>query len=355
MKIKNTIYTTLVTLLLYAAGCVDKISIGTPDQPPASIMVQGRLVAGTPNVVKAEMFELSFYEGNKQRPINGATILLEDDKGNTAQLDLVGIGEYQRDLDVAGMAIKVGNQYRITAKLPNGTTYQSAWEILQESPIIEGIQVDTLTKRVLTPQGLLADIRHFAFVLDTDLSQFGGSKSRLFWDIHQHYKLTDTLGRLCYCNRPILADLIPILDGTIIPQSRLDAYVLRETPIDYRFAEGYYLEVSQSAISENAIGYFDELNQLLAKRGTLFDPPAGTIRSNFSNIANPDEVVNGFFFTSKPQILRVNISPEAAGYPKTFCPPPPPIRPPDGPPPLTPCGDCRIEPNGTFDKPTWWQ
>ena len=95
----------------------------------------------------------------------------------------------------------------------------------------------------------------------------------------------------------------------------------------------------------------DELYQLLSKKGTLFDPPAGAIRSNIVGLNEPEEPVYGFFYAAQQDTLRRYISPAEAGNPDFYCPLPPVNG--EAPRP-TACDDCLLESGAGLERPVWW-
>lgn len=345
--------TVLVLSCIIIWACVDKIRIEAPDQPDSGLLIQGRLIVGSPNKVSLYIAELYKYNRNLPRAIGGAEVSLENDQGQSLPLKASGDGNYFLDIPVGStsLAIQADNQYRVAIKMPNGTRYFSAWEPLLEGPKIDALHFSISDKEVIAYNGLIDTLPHVNLTLDTRVVDASGNRVRLLWDPLQVYKITDNLGVSCYATRKILDDLVPILDGRNTPNTVLSAYPLLETPLDYRFAEGFYFSIVQAAISEDTYGYFEELNQILARKGTLFDAPAGEISTNIYNPDNPHELTYGRFWVIKPDTLRLNVSPAAAGYPRPYCP----LLPRRVLPRRSACDDCIVESGAQYQKPYWWQ
>lgn len=348
-------------ILLTLSACVDKIELPRPDVPDAGMLVQGKFLFGYPSTVSANVFELYTLSSNVPRPISGAKVVLEDDQGHRLEIGADAAGSYFQELNPDDPAFPVtsGRQYRLTVSLPNGRKYQSAWETLLPAPKPDSVTVKLTEREFTDNQGELRVDTFAQFGISTPLTAANETKpARFRWEIDQGYKLTDLPGgnpdfsKTCYVVRILLGENVFAFNGATTGQNRLDNYFLAETRVDYRMSEGFYIVVYQQAISENAYGYFDELYQLLSKRGTLFDPPAGAIRSNIVGLNEPDELVYGFFYAAQQDTVRRYISPAEAGNPDFYCP----LPPTNGEAPLkTACDDCLCDFGARLEKPYWWE
>ncbi len=343
-------------ILSSLCACVDKIELSAPDQPESGILVQGRFLFGNPSVVMASVFELYTLSNNLPRPIGGADVLLRDDQGHEIELLSNFDGNYYLELDPSDpdFPIQTGRQYQLSALLPNGQIYQSDWETLLAVPPIDSIHTEWLERDAIDNLGQLVTEPYIRFGVSTDLTTAGNIEPLCMrWEFDAAYRITDDLSKTCYTIRNLLNDNVFVFDGASLAQTNLVGYPLAETLVDYRFAEGFYIVVYQQSISKNAYGYFEELNQLLARRGTLFDPPAGAIRTNISNISDPAALVYGFFYVAAQDTARLYISPDMASNPTKRCPIPPSLSGEPGPP--NSCDDCLLEAGeATLQKPTWW-
>lgn len=345
-----------ILLLLFAlSACVDPIELSRPDLPDSGLFVQGRVLYGQPCSISASVFQIATLLNNVPQPISGAQVFLEDRQGAALPVPASSSGNYALliDPDNAVLPIAPGKEFRLSLSLPNGKKYVSGWELLLPAPKPDSVHV-TFELREYTDSRGEQRVDSFAyFSISTPLAAPGAtSPARIRWEIDQGFKLTDNPGKTCFVLRKLLAENIHILDGTKAGLSRLDNYPLTQTIVDYRCAEGFYITILQQSISENAYGYFDEVYQLLSKRGTLFDPPAGEVRSNISNLNDPGEQVYGFFYVAQQDTVRSYISPAVANFPDFYCP----LPPTNGSQPLkTSCDDCLCEAGAQLDKPVWWE
>jgi len=342
-------------IVLNFCACVDEIELSAPDQPDSGILVQGRLLYGNPGMVTASVYELYTLSNNLPKPIGGATVMLRDDQGHEIELLSNFDGNYYLEIgpNHPDFPIQTGRKYQLSVAIPNGQTYQSDWEVLLSVPPIDSVHVEWFEREELDNFGQLVPIPYTRFGVSTDATTPGSSEpARFRWEFDAAYRITDDLLKTCYTVRKLLNDNVFALNSALLAQNNLVGYPLAETIVDYRFAEGFYIIVYQQSISENAYGYFDELSQLLSRKGTLFDPPAGAIRTNISNITNPDALVYGFFYVAEQDTARLYISPDMAGNPHKRCPLPPShggVRPPNS------CDDCLLEAGeSSHEKPSWW-
>ncbi len=342
--------------LLACSSCVDKIELPDSEHPPVAMLVEGKFIAGTPGHVTASVFELYTNPNELPKAIGGAQVVLQDDQGHELVLFSGSNGAYYQDVPAGNSAfpVQTGSRYRLVATLPGGRIYQSAWETLLPAVPVDSVHAEIATREVLDNMGKVDTVKMFRFNVDTDLHYPGLDAPVHFrWELGQSYRITDDYDKICYSLRALLQDNVIIFDNTLAKQDRLHNYILGETRLDYRFAEGYYFILYQQSISENACGYLAELYQLLQKKGTPFDPPAGSIRSNMTSPTDPDIPVHGFFYVAAQDTARLYISPETAGNPAPYCPIPPSIGGGSGPP--NACDDCLLEAGGQLEKPDWWQ
>lgn len=348
-----------IFLSLVVLCCVDKITLKDPDQPDSGILVQGRLIYGQPSTVFVAISELYFYEKNLPRAIEVKSLLLIDDNGHSIKIHSNGDGTYEQLLppDDPNFPVETGRSYHLKIKFLDGREFVSEPEMLLKTPKIDLVETTLIQKDGYDNIGQLIKVPFIRFGVHTKLNTNNNNDTHIRWEFDQAYKLTDSpksgLPKTCYCILRLLDSDISILN-TAQSQAELTNHPLTETRIDYRFSEGFYLLLYQQIISENAFGYFEELNQLLAKKGTLFDPPAGAIRSNISSPTSPDLPVYGFFYVAQQDTARLYVSPAYAGYPHFRCPIPPSNS--GEPRPKNSCDDCHCETKNTSTiQPIWWK
>lgn len=339
-------------------SCVDQITLDSPDIPDSGILIQGNLLVGPiESTGEVNIAELYKYDKNLPKKLGGAKVVLENEAGQSKEFLSSGDGTYHLQVlnDNPEIPIKDGLQYRLSVSFPNGNKYHSEWEPLLATPRGATLDIDIINKDVYNPIGELQTAPFIGLQISTGLTDNSGNRLHLLWQLNQAYKITDDPGpftKTCFAIRPLLEDVVPVFDGSLAATDTIRKYVVTDTRIDYRFAEGYYFLLDQLAISENAFNYFNELNQILARKGTFFDAPAGAIRTNIVNENDPTANTYGFFYVGRPETSRLYVSPVTAGSPGFRCPLPPSTS--GEPRRKNACDDCLCEPGGQLEKPDWW-
>jgi hypothetical protein len=248
----------------------------------------------------------------------------------------------------------------LEVSLPNGKRFVSAWEPIAETPQMSNLDMRIVQRDVLEPTGTIVQEPYVSFEVNTPLKVNAvAQRSRLMWELDQTYKITEDQThpdyislppKVCYITNRLNQDDVLVLDGRETGADALSGYPLMETDLNSRFAEGFYVTVYQHALSDAAYNYLYQVSQLLASRGTIFDPPPGTVSTNFSSVATTDPVF-GFFYATAPDTLRLQVRPEQVGNPRRNCPLPPPMA---APPPVTVCDNCLSVGGSTTTKPSFW-
>lgn len=364
MKVKKTSFCSAL-LLLGLVSCVDEITLDAGERPASGMLVQGRLIQGTPSRAEAAVNELFLYENNLPRPVGNSEVLLQDEEGRSVALTPNYDGTYYRHIDAGNpdFPVRAGARYRLTVTLPNGQSFASGWETLLPASPLDSVSLHVFERDVITFEGELETRRFVSFGAFTSLTQPGSNApARYRWEAGQAYRLTDSPIHPAYSNLPPKTcyvqavgntDKIAILNGAELAQQYLEDFRIWETAADYRFSEGFYLIAYQQSLSENAYRYFDELAQLLARRGTLFDPPAGAIRTNISATSDSNTLTYGYFYATQQDTFRVYVAPEQVPGANRRCPFTPPLPGEELPPPNE-CDDCLLQGGSQLERPEWW-
>lgn len=71
---------------------------------------------------------------------------------------------------------------------------------------------------------------------------------------------------------------------------------LFEPTFDFKFAEGYYIQVITETLNQETYDYFEKIEKVTSLSGSMFDPPAGRITGNITNLNDSETTVYGFFY-----------------------------------------------------------
>lgn len=71
---------------------------------------------------------------------------------------------------------------------------------------------------------------------------------------------------------------------------------LFEPTFNFKFAEGYYIQVITETLNQAAYNYYEKIQEVISLSGSMFDPPAGRITGNIINVTNSESTVYGYFY-----------------------------------------------------------
>jgi len=293
-----------VSLIIVISGCLDTIEFDRPQTIEDGIAIQGKLSISL----------VSSQDGVFTREF------LENDPD---------------------MSITFDRSYKIRVETFDNRVYESSLEGIVPVPTPTDLKVGRIQKDGINAVGDIVARDFIAFTIDTPLEASPNSgNTKILWELEGTYRVTDspesystracrpiritneTNNKTCYVNISPLSNYVS-LDGTNINQSSIEDFTVLETGISNLFSEGYYLTVLQQSLTESAFAYWSQVNQVLSRSGDLFEPPAGKIITNFTNINDPNDDVFGYFYATEEKPIRVSVPPRLADNPSSACPAPP--------------------------------
>jgi|GEM_PF-359578 len=352
----------LLVLVFFSPGCLDPIELEAPKDILSAVVIQGRLTKGSPSVVRAEVSALFNFSGSSRRLIDVREVHLLDESGQSLEIPSVDLGVYELEIPEGhpSFRIETGSAYRLRVATRDRRVYESTPEPVLATPAAGNLSATIIDKEISNREGELAKVRFIQFSIDTRLTNAeGGPKARLKWDAIRTFRVTDLAiedpdPKTCYITQFADINTLYLLDGGLIAGEEATGVTVHEEPVSNLFAEGYYLSVLQQSLSEGAFDYWRQANELIERTGSIFEPPAGKLRSNFTNINDPEEEAFGFFYATAPDTVRLFVSPELAGNPATRCPPTGPLFNQSGDCAYPICCDCLSAPNSTVSRPDFW-
>lgn len=319
---------TLAALVLALPACLDQIDFDVPADLESAIVIQGKLVKGSPSIVRVEVSALFSFSASSRRLIDVREVTLFDESGTGLELPAIDIGIYALEIPAnhPTFSVESGRAYRLRVVTQDGRTYESLPDPLFPVPQATDLTAEIVEQEVFNAEGEAELLPLIQFSIDTPLRPAEGSEPpRLRWESFRTFRLTDVSReeQTCYITEPTNVSRLNLLDA-----GRLDAAaVVEDLPIareliTYFFADGYYLTVYQESLSPEAFRYWSEVDELLERSGSIFEPPAGKVKSNLQNIEDPEDEVFGLFYAVEQDTIRTYVSPEFAGNLPAYCPPP---------------------------------
>lgn len=356
--------TVFLVVFLFISSCLEEIDLPIEPNFDNAIAIEGQLHFGSPSVASITITRLFDFTASSLQPVNVREVLLLDDQNNFVPLLERAPGNYVATIyDDAAIKIEIGESYRLQVSTFDGRRIITRPEPLLATPQPGPVKVSTYIEERLNDDGQIVGDDYIGFTIDAPIINSTDDKAaRYLWTMEQTYRLSDSPdrsledGKECYITQPIDVTGINVLDGNEYSGASDVTAPIYETPVNYFFAEGYYLTVFQHSLSEGAYNYWNQVSQVVDRTGNMFEAPAGLIKSNFVNIEDgtPSENVFGYFYVTQTDTIRFYVSPEAAGSPSMYCPwPANQIPPPQGC-PRFPCCECLEENGSQLEKPEFW-
>lgn len=259
-----------ISLILTFSSCQDKIDLDLPDGE-TFLVVEGWVTnESDPQTVKLT-YTAPYFDDVAPPVVTGANVLLRDDAGNETALTESDPGLYQ--FMEAGV---IGRSYQLHIHLPEGDSYESDFELLQEPVSIDSIfwqlsdrepnadadenpnDIYDVLINTYEPEGRGDHYQWRSFL--------NGVEALDPWDI--------------FTTSDQLVDGGPILDFNVT--SKL--YSSPDTVV-----------IVQERISKAAYEFLSQLQSQTAFVGSPFDTPPVPIEGNVRNLSDPNRNALGFF------------------------------------------------------------
>ncbi len=334
-------------------GCLDEIDLKNQQFDAKAIILQGKLIMGNPSSVEVSLQRIGDFTGNENATsIFGAKITLHQTSGALLALnENITKSIYTATIDINHPTFKVlaGQSYYIQAILPDGRQYRSDPETILSVPKMEKIGFNPEVLSLPDRKGFIQTDTFLQIWTNTKLST-NNDLRKIKWEVSCVYKFTDDALRVCYAPEPVRPEKTYLYDSPLYLSQRLDSFIITDTRIDHRFAEGLYLTVLQETLTDKAFTYWNQIKVLAERNGNMFEAPAATISSNIKNPADSTERVFGFFYATQQDTQRLYITPPMVFFPRKYCPIPPTPR--IGP---TICDACLLITGSSNTKPSYWK
>lgn len=356
-------FLSLFASIIFLSSCLEQINLDIPKGTEETIVIQGVLIKGNPSVLDLTVSRLFDFTVEGLSRINVSLVELSDEAGNSIEIDARGTGIYYREFfdNDPDINIEIGKSYKIKVRTFDGRVYESTLEPMLDVPKINDFQAKKVTKELITPDEEIVIDSFIEFSIDTDLRAAGQTENtNIKWDIQRVFRITDfpiEFGKdpkTCYVTNNLDITQLKVLGSQDIDATNLMDYTVFDEQLNFYFAEGYYGVIIQQSLSPRAFTYFNQISQILTRDGNMLEPPAGKVRSNFTNMDDPTDEAFGFFYATVHDTARVFVSVDFAGFQNNLCPPNVP-SPPGGGCPLDICCDCLSADISTVTQPDWWE
>jgi hypothetical protein len=313
MKIK-VITTALLLALIHAFnGCIEPFSPPEINSPEQFLVIDGFLNIGG-DTTKIELRRTqNTNEKRLYTPETGARLTAETDKGENYQFTDAGKGLYLLLPGTMNQSVK----YRLNITTRNGTKYASAFVPVNKTPPIDSITY-------VHDKFLNAVVFKVNTHDPTNNTKFYKWK---FEDTYEYYsrfyssimvKGKDVVNRpedINHCWSSGRSSNI-IIGSTV----KLSKDEIKDLPINIvpvasnKLLVKYSMLVKQYGLTQEAFEYWTSLAKTTQSTGSLFDPQPSQVTGNIKNIANPKELVFGYFSAAVEAKKRIFVTPRLGNY-----------------------------------------
>jgi hypothetical protein len=333
---------------LMITGCVEQIDL-VSERELVLLVVEGGITTGQgPHNIRLTQSSRfgSALEGFTA-PVRDAIVSVRDSEGRVTFFQEVDeLGNYQTPVDFRAT---LGLEYILQIETFDGILYQSLPERVFPVSDLDEIsfeyQVLPTTDPLIQTRGVEFFVEFSDPADETNFYRWINSATHtvlanpeLFVDSETGAPAPKDCCNLCY------RDELPDQSVQILRDNNVDGSDLRRSVAfveddGIRFRELYLMRVEQLSLTQDAFEFFSLLNEQLNIDGDLFDPPPATLRGNLVNLADPDEIVIGYFYASDASVDSIFVSnAELEGQALTTVIP----------------DDCQQLPGATIERPVYW-
>ncbi len=303
-----------LVLLIYLgiSGCLDPFDPNVPESDQSFVVVDG-IVTDQPGPYTVKISRSTSLNGDSDK-VTGAQVSIEVQNGGTETLIETRDGVYE----TSTLQGEIGKSYRLNINT-GGQTYQSTWETIYPSPVIDSVyyQIRTIgttdvdededvVQFFVDSRGPDDGPRYFRYEME-EVWKIG-----VFWPSFSDYIGNDQVVRTTNPRHTCWKYWEPSginiattvgLKSNVLSKHKI-AFVGKE---EERFTRRYSILVKQFALEEKEYLFWKNLKESNEDLGSIFDKQPARVLGNLTNVTNPDENVLGYFSASGVQEERVYV------------------------------------------------
>ncbi len=317
----STLFRYLFIIVCFSSvtACVNILEVNY-DLNSTLLTIEGVVADEVGGTYVSIQFSKSETKNTEIIPLKNCIVEILEDKTTKIPLKEVFDGTYN---PIAGFKGTKGKSYQLIVKTPEGKTYQSTLEKLSPTPPIKkvyqkfnkaGLLNATGDKVVASTSDVFLDFddpaetdNYYLWtwkqfekhdVCATCYTGYLNSKTLECVTVKQQYGTFPTYDYHCAGN---CWDIAYNAEINILS----DIYVKGKSVIGRPIAKiPFYsdsptlIQINQYSISKGAFDYYNLLESISQRTGTLTDTPPAPIIGNISNTGNPSEVVIGYFMAT---------------------------------------------------------
>jgi hypothetical protein len=315
---KNNHFTIILTgLILFTLSCISPFE---PNYRGADnmLVVDGSLIKGLQTQV-IYISRSSFISEPERKPVENCQIKIMDDSGNEFAFTEESQGKYVANINDA--LLNFDNRYKLVFSTSSGENYESDYQMLLQTPPVDSIyrikEYHYSSDSVKYTKGL-----QFYVDLDApdDASTYYRWQIEETWETHAWYFIYGV-----YDGKTIRLDVHSWPSDSLFycwntktatgiytySTNNLSHNVIKKIPLHFKRYSSpdmtikYCATVRQFAMNKDAYDYWHQKEVELNESGQIYTTQPNQLKSNISNINDPDEKVLGFFWVSSCTVKHV--------------------------------------------------
>ncbi len=303
----------IVLIIITASSCIEPFEPNIPDGDKTFLVVDG-IITDQPGPYTVNITKSTTLNdiGGEDTSISGVTVSIEEENGIIETLVETEPGVYVSN-SIQGI---IGKRYRLNINYQS-LQYQSSWEVIESSATIDSVYYQIETKETTA---IGSELTGLQFYIDSQGDTEGVTNYRYeweeTWEIGVTYVSQDDFlegGLILPAKNPVYqcwkyqnsASInLSTTDGlseNIISGHKI-GFITGE---DERFIKRYTLLIKQFALDETEYLFWKFLKESNEELGSLYDKQPAKVVGNIYNIADPGDIILGYFSASGVQTERV--------------------------------------------------
>lgn len=306
-RMKKSIYSQLLawSILLLAGGCIDPYRPPEVTSPGSYLVVSGFFNSAPGTKTSIQLSRTQNLTDTKAPTVETkAQVSIESSSNASYKLQEESGGVYT----LSGVVPSQNETYRLRIRTAQGAEYLSEFVPVNTTPPIDSvswqIQSDGIQINVNTHDPT-NKTRYYRWEFDEAWEYVAAYQSSLELKNNQLVDRTENVYR-CWGS---------YIDRTIQLSSsiRLSQDVISQRPLRFipsssiKLGIKYSIQVKQTALSEPAFSYYEQLAKITQNVGSIFDPQPSMVIGNIHPVANSNELVMGFFRVGTVETKRLFI------------------------------------------------
>lgn len=335
-------------------GCIEEIAFDT-DFSGGQLVVTGAII-DRPGPYTLSLGRMSGETGIPE-PVSGALVTIIDGDENRESYVEQEPGIYILEGSVV-QGVR-GRSYKIEIQLPDGSVYQSIPEVIPEFAARDTSWFELGTISEQSASGRTIDRPAIFVYAGSELPKVG-EPVYFKWEVKGVYRFREEerpnpFGmtpnpKVCYVKQYPAPQEVHLFSSVNAPNAPVVQNLLAVKNIPHEeFFGRHYFNVIQHSISEQRYRYWERVDEIINRTGTIFDVPPATVPGNLFNVNDHSEQVLGYFEASAVDTTRFAVT--RGDFPFHI---PDPCRSPVRDDRRTICRDCLQIENSTLERPHYF-